>query len=187
MSVSAASAFKPPPVVECLSREHCLGFGQKVYVANRICNACLRRHDPQQLREWANGNRDAISILDEEYARKQNAKRNLEARGRFFCAFEDPDYMHCRWRRSDLNLRGTRINCSMVRRKGMACGKCWKRHLQKFGIVQHFTPLGLCHEEADKATESLSAAHSIVADEESFNEDDDDDDDDDVEGYNTLL
>ncbi|KAF2689688.1 hypothetical protein K458DRAFT_131110 [Lentithecium fluviatile CBS 122367] len=180
MSLPTTPAFKPPPVVECMSREHCLGFGKKIYVPNVVCSSCLKRHDPQQLREWAQGNSSALHILDEEFAQKQQTKRNLEARGRYLCAFEDPDYTHCRWRRRDLNLRGTRMDCGIVRRKGTACVKCWRRHLHKIGIVQYFTPMGLCHEEADKAAEASKSKDDAV-------EDDEDDEDDDVEGYNQLF
>jgi hypothetical protein len=181
MTPPSSSGFKLPPVVECMSREHCLGFGKKVYVADKICDVCLRRHDPQQLREWAYANTRALSVLDEEFSKKQERKRNLEAHGRYLCAFEDPDYTHCRWRRYDLNLRGTRTDCGVVRRKGTACISCWKRHLQKVGIVQYFTPMGLCHEEADKMNEALREEESAAKDEEH------NDDDEDVEGYDLLL
>ena len=55
-----------------------------------------------------------------------------------------------------------------------ACASCWKRHLQKIGIVQYFTPSGLCHEEADKVVLSRSVELE-------------DKEDDDVEGYNEIL
>ena len=61
--------------------------------------------------------------------------------------------------------------------------KCWKRHLQKVGIVQYFTPMGLCHEEADKATDVSGVEGSTARHGKSK----DDDDDDDVEGYDLLL
>lgn len=177
MSSSSEPPFKPPPVVECVSQEHCLGFGKRVHVPNKICAECLKRHDPQELRICANNNQEAITLVDEELSRKQETKRNIEARGRYLCAFEDPDYEHCRWRRRDLNLRGTRTDCGVVRRKGAACEKCWGRYLQKIGIVQYFTPTGLCHEEADKAAQEQSESKSMT--EEA--------DDDDVEGYNTTA
>jgi hypothetical protein len=173
MTTPATFAFKPPPVVECMSREHCLGFGKKVFVPDIICNSCLRRHDPQRLREWAQGNTGALSILDEEFHRKQQTKRNLEARGRYLCAFEDPDFTHCRWRRYDLNLRGTRTDCGIVKRKGTACAKCWRRHLEKINIIQYFTPMGMCREELDKATE-YAEAEALEGDEAGNLEDDDD-------------
>ena len=182
MTTAGPSGFKAPPVVECMSREHCLGFGKKVYAADMICDACLRRHDPQRLREWAQANRNALAILDEAFFRKVETRRNLEARGRYLCAFEDPDYTHCRWRQYDLNLRGTRTDCGVVRRKGMACMRCWKRHLQKVEIVQYFTPMGLCHEEVDRINEVAKGEGSAAKDEEN-----DDDDDEDVEGYHQLV
>ncbi|KAL6153357.1 hypothetical protein ACJQWK_11394 [Exserohilum turcicum] len=176
MSSASDSPFKPPPIVECTSGPHCLGIGKKVHVPHRVCPDCLQRHDPQQLRVWAHSNPGAILSINEETARKHVLKRNIEARGRFLCAFEDPDFQHCRWRLLDLNLRGTRLDCPSVRRKGTACTKCWRRRLRKIKILQHFTPTGLCHEEADKiVTRSASP------------EDGSEGSDDDVEGYNVLL
>jgi hypothetical protein len=155
MSNSTMSSYKLPPIIQCISPEHCLSIGKKVHTPGKICDVCLKRYDLQQLREWAHEDPTALSILDEEFARRQEAKGNIEARGRYLCAFEDPDYTHCRWRQHDVNLRGTRTDCGVVRRKGSACVKCWRRHLQKIGIVQYFTPWGLCHEEADKASETM--------------------------------
>jgi hypothetical protein len=168
--------FKLPPITECISRDLCLGFGKKVHSLNKICTECLLRHEPQQLRILANDNVDALAIIDKEIARKQVLKQNTEAHNRFLCAFEDPDYIHYRWRRRDLNLRGTRLSCSVVRRKGMACEKCWRHHLQRIGIVQYFTPTGMCHEEADKIVLQTTSSESI-----------ENDDDEDVEGYNIIA
>ncbi|PZD28670.1 hypothetical protein A1F96_05731 [Pyrenophora tritici-repentis] len=92
MSSASESPFKPPPIVECVSGTHCLGIGKKVYVPHRVCSDCLQRHDPQQLRIWANSNPAALLLINEETARKHVLKRNIEARGRYLCAFEDPDY-----------------------------------------------------------------------------------------------
>ncbi len=176
MASASESPFKPPPIVECISRSHCLGIGRKIYVPDRICAACLQRHDPQQLRIWADANTAALLLVNEETLRKHVLKRNIEARGRYLCAFEDPDFQHCRWRLHDLNLRGTRLDCSSVRKKGTACSKCWSRRLQKIRIAQHFTPTGLCHEEADKlVTRSAGSEEDIEGE------------DDDVEGYNVLT
>ncbi|PZD39605.1 hypothetical protein A1F97_05750 [Pyrenophora tritici-repentis] len=119
MSSASESPFKPPPIVECVSGTHCLGIGKKVYVPHRVCSDCLQRHDPQQLRIWANSNPAALLLINEETARKHVLKRNIEARGRYLCAFEDPDYQLCRWRLLDLNLRGTRLDCPSVRRKAL--------------------------------------------------------------------
>lgn len=157
MSSPSESPFKSPPVVECISQGSCLGFGKKVHVPNRICVECLKRHDPQQLREWANDDVEALGLVDEELSRKQATKQNIEAHGRYLCAFEDPDFASCRWRRADLNLRGIRGDCKVVKRKGLACEKCWSQHLHKIGVVQYFTPLGLCHEEADKIASETAA------------------------------
>jgi hypothetical protein len=168
--------FRPPPIVECLSRGNCLGIGRKVFNPHEICVDCLARHDPQQLRTWANNDLTAHTLIEEEVRRKRFVKQNLEAHGRYLCAFEDPDFQYCRWRRRDLNLRGTRLTCKVVRRRGAACARCWRRHLQKIGIVQYFTPTGLCHEEADKVVSSRLVG--LEGDEE---------DDDDVEGYNEIL
>jgi hypothetical protein len=176
MSSAPDSLFKPPPIVKCISRNNCLGVGKKIHVPDLVCPDCLQRHDPQQLRIWAKNNTSVISLINEEASRKQISKRNLEARGRYFCAFEDPDFQHCRWRLLDLNLRGTRLNCSTVRRKGTACSKCWRRHLRKIGIVQYFTPTGLCHQEADRIVTG-----SVTLEEK------DEEDEDDVEGYNVVL
>ncbi|PSN61214.1 hypothetical protein BS50DRAFT_156352 [Corynespora cassiicola Philippines] len=173
---SSPDSFKLPPAVVCIAGSHCLGFGKKVYSPSKVCIECLKRYDPQQLRAWANNNADALARIEAEVSRKEITKQNIEAHGRFLCAFEDPDYQFCRWRRSDLNLRGTRVTCNVVKRKGTACDKCWKGHLQKIDIVQYFTPTGMCHEEADKV-----ATKSQPADNEG------DDDDDDIEGYGTLL
>ena len=175
MSSAAEVLFKPPPIVECTSQGSCLGIGRKVFNPHRICANCLARHDPQQLRTWASNSRTALSLIDGEVYRKQIVKQNIESHGRYLCAFEDPDFQHCRWRRGDLNLRGIRLSCKVVHRKGAACARCWIRHLQKIGIVQYFTPSGLCHEEADKAAWS----RSVGSEEE--------EDDDDVEGYNEIL
>ncbi|KAF2105366.1 hypothetical protein BDV96DRAFT_476721, partial [Lophiotrema nucula] len=120
MSTSEAS-FKPPPVVECVSREVCLGIGKKIYSAEKVCSECLRCHDPEQLRCLADGNDQALAAIAEEVSWKQQIKANLESHDRFLCAFEDPDYELCRWRQKDLNLRGNRTNCSIVKRKGTAC------------------------------------------------------------------
>ncbi|CAE7026232.1 hypothetical protein PTTW11_04038 [Pyrenophora teres f. teres] len=176
MSSASESPFKPPPIVECVSGTHCLGIGKKIHVPHRVCSDCLQRHDPQQLRIWAISNTAALLLINEETARKHVLKRNIEARGRHLCAFEDPDFQHCRWRLLDLNLRGTRLDCPSVRRKGTACAKCWRRRLRKIGIVQHFTPAGLCHEEADRVATSLEGS-----------EESSEGSDDDVEGYNVLL
>lgn len=167
--------FRPPPIVECILQGNCLGIGRKVFNPHQICTNCLTRHDPQQLRTWVNNGRTALALIEEEVHRKQTLKRNLEAHGRYLCAFEDPDFQYCRWRRPDLNLRGSRLTCKVVRRKGSACTRCWKRHLRKIAIVQYFTPTGLCHEEADKVVSSRLAG--LEEDEE----------DDDVEGYNEIL
>ena len=176
MSSASESPFKPPPIVKCISGNNCLGVGKKIYAPDLVCTDCLQRHDPQQLRIWANSNTGALSLINEETSRKQLSKRNIEARGRYLCAFEDPDFQHCRWRLLDLNLRGTRLNCSSVRKKGRACSKCWRRHLRRIGIVPYFTPTGLCHEEADKVV-TESAASEGRGEEE----------DDDVEGYNLVF
>ena len=174
MSSSSDPAFKPPPAVECICRERCLGFGKKVHAPDKICQECLKRQDPQQLRIWAEGNSSALTIIDEEVSQKQRMKENVETHGRYLCAFEDPDYQDCRWRRRDLNLRGTRLGCSVVKSKGLACEKCWRRHLERIGVVQYFTPAGMCHEEADKPGQSTCASTEG-------------DDEDDVEGYNIVL
>lgn len=170
------SLFKPPPTVECLCQEHCLGFGKKVYNPNLVCDDCLKRHEPQQLYVWAQDNTSATLVINEEIARKQLLKQNIESHGRYLCAFEDPDFQHCRWRQSDLNLRDTRLNCTSARRKGAACSRCWKRRLSKIHIAQYFTPTGLCHEEADKAVMSSQGPEEGTGVE-----------DDDVEGYNAAL
>jgi hypothetical protein len=167
--------FRPPPIVECLSQGNCLGIGRKVFNPDRICANCLTRHDPQQLRARAKNNRIALALIDEEVHHKETVKHNIEAHGRYLCAFEDPDFQYCRWRQRDLNLRGTRLTCKVVRRKGSACTRCWRRHLQKIAIVQYFTPTGLCHEEADKVVSSR-----LVGLEE-------DGEDNDAEGYNEIL
>jgi hypothetical protein len=161
--------FKAPPVIDCLSQARCLGIGRKTYNPYTVCLSCLKRHDPQQLRGWANNNASALALIEEQVNRKQEAKRRIEAHGRYLCAFEDPDFQHCRWRESDLNLRGTRLNCTTVRGKGKACKRCWRRHLQNVAIVQYFSPAGLCYEESDKIVE--------VAEEG----------DDDAEGYNVVF
>jgi hypothetical protein len=178
MSGVPDSVFKPPPIVECIVQGHCLGFGRKIHCPDKVCNSCLKRHDFQQLRSWARNNATALELVEAEVLRKQELKQNIEAHGRYLCAFEDPDYQYCRWRQCDLNLRGTRLNCGSVRRKGRACSRCWRRRLRKIGIVQYFTPTGLCHEESDK----IVTAPETAAEEES-----EDEDDDDVEGYNLVL
>lgn len=174
MSSATGHYFRPPPIVECLSQGNCLGIGRKVFNPHFICTNCLAQHDPQQLRAWANNNYTALVLLEEELHRKNIVKQNIEAHGRYLCAFEDPDFQHCRWRRRDLNLRGTRLTCKVVQKKGAACARCWRKHLRKIGIVQYFTPSGLCHEEADKAVSSRLAGWE-------------EEEDDDVEGYNEIL
>lgn len=171
MFSSSETPFKPPPVVECTLQENCLGFGKKLHVLDKICADCLKRHDPQQLREWVAHNASALSLIEEESSRKQQVKRNIEARGRYLCAFEDPDYEHCRWRRPDLNLRGTRADCGVVKRKGSACEKCWRHYLHKIDIVQYFTPLGRCHEEADKAAPEAQEVEATDEEEDEEPED----------------
>ncbi|KAF2185230.1 hypothetical protein K469DRAFT_164749 [Zopfia rhizophila CBS 207.26] len=175
MESPSGPAFKPPPTVECVSRNQCVGMGKKVYTPNKVCTECLKRHDPAQLRIWANGNEEALNFIEQEVNNKRVMKENVESHGRFLCAFEDLDYHDCRWRLEDLNLRGTRLNCSFVRNKGMACEKCWSRHLLHIRIVQYFTPAGLCYEEADKAVLRSNDATEGG------------DDNDDVEGYNIIL
>lgn len=174
MPFAAGVQFRPPPIVECISQGNCLGIGRKVFNPQQVCANCLTRHDPQQLRTWARNSRTALALIDQELCRKQVVKQNIEAHGRYLCAFEDPDFQYCRWRQSDLNLRGTRLSCKVVRRKGTACTRCWRRHLHKIGIVQYFTPSGLCHEEADK----IVSLRLVGLEEE---------EDDDVEGYNEIL
>lgn len=176
MSSICEPTFKPPPTIECLVQNHCLGIGRKINNPSKVCHECLKRYDPQQLRTWANDNFPALSIINAQVLQKHEVKKNLEAHGRFLCAFEDPDYQHCRWREFDLNLRGTRLNCTTVRKKGKACDRCWKRHLQKIGIVQYFTPTGLCHEEADKIVTSPKGSGAGTEAVE-----------DDVEGYNIIF
>ncbi|XPS72274.1 hypothetical protein M3J09_004441 [Ascochyta lentis] len=174
MSSVIGIQFRPPPIVECISQGSCLGIGRKVFSPHHICNDCLTRHDPHQLRTRANISCTALCLIDEEIHRRQTVKQNIEAHGRYLCAFEDPDFQHCRWRRRDLNLRGSRLTCKVVRQKGAACTRCWRRRLQKISIIQYFTPSGLCHEEADKVVSSRLVG---LEDEE----------DDDVEGYNEIL
>ena len=79
-----------------------------------------------------------------------------------------------------MNLRGTRLTCKVVPKKGAACARCWRRHLRKIGIVQYFTPSGLCHEEVDKAVSSRLAGWEEE-------EEEGEEEDDDVEGYNEIL
>lgn len=176
MTSRSESPFKPPPVVTCLCQDHCLGIGKKVHNPNQVCSDCLTRHDPQQLRAWANNDAAALALIDEEVSRKQVLKDNIEAHGQFLCAFEDPDFQHCRWRQSDLNLRGTRLNCGSVRTKGAACGKCWNRHLQKIEIVQYFTPTGHCHDKSEQSVVRVQGPADATEEV-----------DDDWEGYNVVL
>jgi hypothetical protein len=176
MSSGSETKFRPPPIVECISQGHCLGIGRKVYCPHKICPSCLQRYDPSQLQTWAKQNPVAISLINDQIHQKQIIKHNIESYGRYLCAFEDPDFLHCRWRLRDLNLRGTRLTCTTVRRKGTACNRCWKRHLLKIGIVSYFTPTGLCHEEADK----------VVTRSEDFDEGSEGEEDD-VEGYDIAL
>ncbi|KAH8730365.1 hypothetical protein GQ44DRAFT_814270 [Phaeosphaeriaceae sp. PMI808] len=164
MSTSSEPIFKAPPIVECNTRRHCLGVGKKVHNSDKVCSNCLKRYDPQQLRVWANGSLAALTLVEEEVLRKQYNKQNLENHGRYLCAFEDPDFQYCRWRQIDLNLRGSRLHCSTVRRKGKACKRCWRRHLQKFQIVQYFTPTGVCHEESDRSvTRPIETGEMMLA------------------------
>ncbi len=192
MTSSSASPFKVPPSVECLCQRHCLGIGEqrlhlpriprpnrsgkKIHNPNRICSNCLNRHDLQQLRIWANGSLPATLLINQADRQKQVLKTHAEARGRFLCAFLDPDFQHCRWRLYDLNLRGTRLNCRPVRRKGTACARCWSRHLSKIRIAQHFTPTGLCHEEVDKSVSRSEGSEERTEGSE-----------DDVEGYYSRM
>lgn len=176
MTSSLQSPFKPPPIVQCLCQSYCLGIGKKVYDPTLVCPDCLKRHDLQQLRIWAKDNPAAINLIDLESSRKQVLKQNIEARGRYLCAFEDPDFQHCTWRQYNLNLRGTRLNCHSVPRKGSACARCWSQHLQKIEIVQYFTPSGLCHEEADKVVAKSEEAEAGI-----------EGGDDDVEGYDMVF
>ncbi|KAF2263229.1 hypothetical protein CC78DRAFT_534226 [Lojkania enalia] len=178
MSSSIEQTFKQPPVTECIAGEHCLSFGKKIYVPDKICHECLSGQNPGQLREWADDNPDALAIIELDIKNKQKTKENLEAHSRYLCAFEDPDYQHCRWRKEDLDLRDRRTVCLLVRRKGMACQKCWRHHLKKIELVQYFTPTGLCHEEAFKPSSEAESSDSRVGD---------NDDEDDVEGYNVIL
>jgi hypothetical protein len=172
--------FKPPPTVECIINENCLSIGRRKPKPGVICGECLRRHDLHRLAEWAKGDTEAVARIEEELFRKQQIMSNLESRGRYLCAFEDPDFGHCRWREPDLNLRGTRTDCAMAKRKGMACSKCWSRHLEKIEIIQYFTPTGMCHEEADKV--AALAKDSQVSHAELYP----DEDEEDVESYNTI-
>jgi hypothetical protein len=177
MSLASAPSFKLPPSVECISQGYCLAIGRKVYNPGKVCSSCLERYDCQQLRTWAYNNIDALALIEEEYRLKQTRKQNIEAHNRYLCAFEDPDYELCLWRRCDLNLRGTRLNCKTVRQKGKACDKCWKRRSRKIGVIQYFTPTRLCYEELERAVTTLdddSGEDTEVAD-------------DDVEGYNIVC
>lgn len=176
LSPTSEQTFKPPPVVECLCQYHCLGIGRKVFNSHKVCLNCLQRHDLQHLRILAHGDTTALTVINTEATRKQTLKSNVEAYGRYLCAFEDPDYQYCRWRQPDLNLRGTRSNCVYVRRKGTACSRCWRRHLRKIRIIQYFTPTGLCHEAADQV---VTRSERPEEDSEKI--------EDDVEGYNLVL
>lgn len=176
MSSATETTFKPPPIIECIAEHNCIGVGKKVHVPHHVCPDCLQRHDPQQLRIWAKHNASALSLINDEASRKHILKQNIEARSRYFCAFEDPDFQHCRWRLFDLNLRGTRLDCRYVRLKGTACSKCWTRCPQRIGIFQYFTPTGVCHEVAESGkTTSVILEEGIEAG------------NDDVEGYNEIL
>ncbi|KAF2708505.1 hypothetical protein K504DRAFT_435059 [Pleomassaria siparia CBS 279.74] len=162
---ASVSLFKPPPVVQCISRDSCLGLGKKVHVPNKICIECLTGHDPKQLQIWANENVEALDTIEEEVARKQMSKRNMESHGRFLCAFEDPDYLDSRWRRSDLNLRGVGVSCASVKRKGMACRKplpcafgrrCFSRKPgEVFFAKEEDANAGICQDCQNRSTVDL--------------------------------
>jgi hypothetical protein len=177
MSTTSHHTFRPPPIVECIASGHCLGIGKKVYHPGKVCATCLQRYDCQQLRTWASNNAHTLALVGEEYKRRQTRRRNIESCNRYLCAFEDPDFEHCQWRRRDYNLRGTRLNCKRVGQKGRVCDKCWRRRERKVGVTQYFTRAALCHEELE----------SVVTSPEDAGEGTEEEDDDDVEGYNTIL
>ncbi|KAF1946368.1 hypothetical protein EJ02DRAFT_336403, partial [Clathrospora elynae] len=99
-----------PPTVACITRNPYLSIGKKVYIPHRVCTDCLQRHDPQQIRIWANNNTTSVSLIKEEIPQKQALKRSIEAQGRYL--FEDPDYQYCRRRLLDLSLCGTQFDCT---------------------------------------------------------------------------
>jgi hypothetical protein len=191
MSTASRPTFKLPPSVKCIAQGHCLGVGRKVYYSKTVCATCLKRYDCQQLRIWASNDTSALALVQKEYVNRQLQKRNIESCNRYLCAFEDPDFEHCRWRHRDLNLRGTRLNCNTVRRKGTACKKCWNRRIRKIRVLQYFTPTALCHEELERIVrrpeDAGEGAVEEDQEEEEEEEDDDDDDDDDVEGYHVTF
>jgi hypothetical protein len=174
MSLASAPCFKLPPTVECIAQAYCLGIGKKIYNRAKVCSSCLERYDCQQLRLWAYNDPDALTLIDDEYLSKQRRKQNVEAHNRYLCAFEDPDFELCPWRHRDSNLRGTRLNCKIVQRKGKACGKCWKRRGFKILVLQYFTPTQLCYEELERAVTTSYGPGEEMGD------------DDDVEGYNIV-
>jgi hypothetical protein len=175
MSLASAPCFKLPPTVECIAQAYCLGIGKKIYNRAKVCSSCLERYDCQQLRLWAYNDPDALTLIDDEYLSKQRRKQNVEAHNRYLCAFEDPDFELCPWRHRDSNLRGTRLNCKIVQRKGKACGKCWKRRGFKILVLQYFTPTRLCYEELERAVTTSDGPGEETGE-----------DDDDVEGYNIV-
>jgi hypothetical protein len=177
MSAASPPIFKPPPIVECIAEGYCLGTGKKVYHPEKVCETCLNRYDCQQLRKWASLNTLALAIIEEEYNRRQIRKDNIESHNCYLCAFEDPDFEHCRWRQLDFNLRGIRLDCKTVRHKGKACSKCWGRRIRKIGVLQYFTPTALCHEELERAVTRSEDTGGGAEEEE----------DDDVEGYNIVF
>jgi hypothetical protein len=179
MSLASAPNFKPPPTVECIAQAYCLGIGKKIHNPAKVCSSCLERYDCQQLRSWAYNNTAALALIEEAYYLKQTRKQNIELHNRYLCAFEDPDYDFCQWRHRDLNLRGTRLNCKTVRRKGKACDRCWRRRGRKIGVLQYFTPAKLCYEELEKAVTTLAGSEEETEQTE--------DEDDDVEGYNIVF
>jgi hypothetical protein len=175
MSLASAPCFKLPPTVECIAQAYCLGIGKKIYNRAKVCSSCLERYDCQQLRLWAYNDPDALTLIDDEYLSKQRRKQNVEAHNRYLCAFEDPDFELCPWRHRDSNLRGTRLNCKIVQRKGKACGKCWKRRGFKILVLQYFTPTRLCYEELERAVTTSDGPGEETGE-----------DDDEVEGYNIV-
>jgi hypothetical protein len=175
MSLASAPCFKLPPTVECIAQAYCLGIGKKIYNRAKVCGSCLERYDCQQLRLWAYNNPDALTLIEDNYLIKQRRKQNVEAHNRYLCAFEDPDFELCPWRHRDSNLRGTRLNCKIVQRKGKACGKCWKRRASKILVLEYFTPTRLCYEELERAVTTSDGPGEGSGEE-----------DDDVEGYNIV-
>jgi hypothetical protein len=146
-SSSSASEFKAPGSVECfVPAEYCKSQGRIVYKADKICKLCKMEQHIDKLKVFAGGNPTSEQLCENlRELRKVERKAKADAASTLHpCAFDDPDFAHCKWQTPELNLRrvrGATGRCKRVSIKGNTCESCWgngKRDWNAFAKVHEF-------------------------------------------------